>query len=124
VCTANAVESLNARFRDAVGLRTRVPNELAALKALYLVRTERRSNRSNPTGEGQWLEDDPQRREHPLRRSGHGCQLTMVITPADTNNRTVPALTKRVPGGWKARSAGGGHGEGPVRCQRLGIVCP
>jgi putative transposase len=30
--------------------RTHFPNEQAALKVLYLVATERRPNRSNPTG--------------------------------------------------------------------------
>jgi len=50
VYTTNAVESLNARFRKAVRHRTHFPNEQAALKVLYLVATERRPNRSNPTG--------------------------------------------------------------------------
>ena len=51
VYTTNAIESLNARFRKAV--RHRGPSlnpEQAALKVLYLVATERRPNRSNPTG--------------------------------------------------------------------------
>jgi transposase-like protein len=50
VYTTNAVESLNARFRKAVRHRTHFPNEQAALKVLYLVATERRPNRANPTG--------------------------------------------------------------------------
>jgi putative transposase len=50
VYTTNAVESLNARFRKAVRHRTHFPNEQAALKVLYLVATEKRPNRSNPTG--------------------------------------------------------------------------
>jgi transposase-like protein len=50
VYTTNAIESLNARFRKAVRHRTHFPNEQAALKVLYLVATERRPNRSNPTG--------------------------------------------------------------------------
>jgi transposase-like protein len=50
VYTTNAVESLNARFRKAVRHRTHFPNEQAALKVLYLVATERRPNRSNPSG--------------------------------------------------------------------------
>jgi transposase-like protein len=44
------VESLNARFRKAVRHRTHFPNEQAALKVLYLVATEKRPNRANPTG--------------------------------------------------------------------------
>ena len=51
VYTTNAIESLNARYRKAVRHRTHFPNEQAALKVLYLVATERRPNRSNPTGQ-------------------------------------------------------------------------
>jgi putative transposase len=50
VYTTNAIESLNARFRKAVRHRGHFPNEASALKVLYLVATERRPNRSNPTG--------------------------------------------------------------------------
>jgi putative transposase len=50
VYTTNAIESLNARFRKAVRHRGHFPTEQAALKVLYLVATERRVNRSNPTG--------------------------------------------------------------------------
>jgi putative transposase len=50
VYTTNAIESLNARFRRAVRHRGHFPNEQAALKVLYLVATERRKNRTNPTG--------------------------------------------------------------------------
>ena len=50
VYTTNAVESLNARLRKAVRHRGHFPNEQSALKVLYLVATERRPNRSNPTG--------------------------------------------------------------------------
>ncbi len=50
VYTTNAIESLNARFRKAVRHRGHFPNEQSALKVLYLVATERRPNRANPTG--------------------------------------------------------------------------
>ncbi len=50
VYTTNAIESLNARFRKAVRHRGHFPNEQSALKVLYLVATERRPNRSNPSG--------------------------------------------------------------------------
>jgi transposase-like protein len=36
ICTTNAIESLNARFRRAVNARGHFPNEQAALKVLYL----------------------------------------------------------------------------------------
>jgi transposase-like protein len=50
VYTTIAIESLNARFRRAVRHRGHFPNEQAALKVLYLVATERRKNRANPSG--------------------------------------------------------------------------
>lgn len=45
ICTTNAIESLNARFRRAVKARGHFPNEQAALKCLYLVITS-----MDPTG--------------------------------------------------------------------------
>jgi putative transposase len=50
ISVTNAIESLNARFRRAVRHRGHFPNEQAALKVLYLVATERRKNRANPSG--------------------------------------------------------------------------
>ena len=37
ICTTNAIESLNARFRRAVRARGHFPTDQAALKCLYLV---------------------------------------------------------------------------------------
>ena len=90
VYTTNAIESLNARFRKAVRHRGHFPNEQAALKVLYLVATERRPNRSNPTGRINAWKTHPERPDHPLRRPHPGRQLTMTITPGYTQNRTVP----------------------------------
>jgi putative transposase len=36
ICTTNAIESLNARYRRAASASGHFPNELAALKRLYL----------------------------------------------------------------------------------------
>jgi transposase-like protein len=36
ICSTNAIESLNARYRRAVRVRGHFPNEQAALKCLYL----------------------------------------------------------------------------------------
>jgi putative transposase len=47
VCSTNAIESLNARFRRAVNARGHFPNEQAALKVLYLAVTS-----LDPTGKG------------------------------------------------------------------------
>ena len=90
VYTTNAIESLNARFRQAVRHRGHFPNEQAALKVLYLVATERRKNRANPDRADQRLETHPERSHHPLRRPHPGRQLTMTLTPGYTTNRTVP----------------------------------
>lgn len=50
VYTTNAIESLNARFRQATRRRGHFPNEQAALKILYLVIKNPLKNRSNITG--------------------------------------------------------------------------
>jgi putative transposase len=47
ICTTNAIESLNARFRRSVKARGHFPTEQAALKHLYLVITS-----MDPTGRG------------------------------------------------------------------------
>jgi putative transposase len=68
ICTTNAIESLNARFRRAVKTRGHFPNEQAALKCLYLVVCS-----LDPTGKGRqrWdqpVEKGPQRLRPHLRR--------------------------------------------------------
>lgn len=50
IYTTNGIESLNARFRQAVRRRGHFPTEQAAMKILYLTVRERRHNRTNPTG--------------------------------------------------------------------------
>jgi putative transposase len=50
IYTTNAVESLNARFRQATRRRGHFPNEQAALKVLYLVIRSPIANRTNVTG--------------------------------------------------------------------------
>ena len=47
ICTTNAIESINARYRRAVRARGHFPNEAAALKCLYLV-----ARSLDPTGGG------------------------------------------------------------------------
>jgi transposase-like protein len=47
ICSTNAIESLNARYRRAIKARGHFPNELAALKCLYLV-----TRSLDPTGQG------------------------------------------------------------------------
>jgi putative transposase len=50
VYTTNAIESLNARFRQATRRRGHFPDDQAALKVLYLVIRTPRPNRANVTG--------------------------------------------------------------------------
>lgn len=47
ICSADAIESINARYRRAVRARGHFPNEQAALKCLYLV-----TRSLDPTGKG------------------------------------------------------------------------
>lgn len=55
ICSANAIESVNARIRRAVKARGRFPNEQAALKCVYMAIMS-----LDPTGQG------PQTLDHPL----------------------------------------------------------
>lgn len=50
VYTTNAIESLNARFRQATRRRGHFPDADAALKVLYLVIQDKKPNRTNVTG--------------------------------------------------------------------------
>jgi transposase-like protein len=52
ICTTNAIESINARYRRAVRTPRHFPNEQAALKCLYLV-----TRSLDPTGGGRarWM---------------------------------------------------------------------
>jgi putative transposase len=50
IYTTNAIESLNARFRQAARRRGHFPTEQAALKSLYLVIRSPIKNRANVTG--------------------------------------------------------------------------
>ena len=52
LCSTNAIESLNARFRRAVRARGHFPTEQAALKTLYLVV---RSLDPKGTGQARWV---------------------------------------------------------------------
>jgi transposase-like protein len=55
VDTTNAIESLDARFRQATRRRGHFPNEQAALQVLYPAIRTPRPNRANVTGTtGAW----------------------------------------------------------------------
>ena len=68
ICSTNAIESLNARYRRAVKARGHFPTEQAAMKCLYLVT---RSLDPDRTGQGTMddaVEASAQRLRHHLRR--------------------------------------------------------
>lgn len=52
ICTTNAIESINARYRRAVRARGHFPNEASAMKCLYLA-----TRSLDPTGGGRarWM---------------------------------------------------------------------
>jgi transposase-like protein len=52
ICSTNAIESLNARYRRAVRARGHFPTEAAAMKCLYLVT---RSLDPTGTGAARWM---------------------------------------------------------------------
>jgi putative transposase len=52
LCSTNAIESFNARFRRAVTAKGHFPSEQAALKTLYLVT---RSLDPKGTGQARWI---------------------------------------------------------------------
>ena len=71
ICTTNAIESVNARYRRAVRARGHFPTEQAALKCLYLA-----TRALDPTGQRQGTMGDEVEaraqcvRDH-LRRTHH-----------------------------------------------------
>ena len=90
LCSTNAIESLNARYRRAVKARGHFPSEQAALKCLYLV-----TRSLDPTGRGQAtmgdaLEASPQRLLDHLRRPVPGRRDLLTNNAGNTVNETVP----------------------------------
>ena len=87
---------MNARFRKAVRHRGHFPNEQAALKVLYLVATERRPNRSNPTGKinGWKTILNTLTIHYGDRIAASRPTELMTITTSYTKNRTVPGPSK------------------------------
>ena len=84
ICSTNAIESLNARYRRAVKARGHFPTEQAALKCLYLV-----TRSLDPTGTGRtrWadaVEARPERFRHHLRRPVPGRRGLLTQTAGNT----------------------------------------
>lgn len=93
ICSTNAIESLNARYRRAVKARGHFPTEQAALKCLYLV-TRSRPHRERPGPLGDAVETGAERLRDHLRRPYCPQQRKLAITEAGSTVRlTLPALT-------------------------------
>ena len=84
ICSTNAIESLNARYRRAIEARGHFPNEQAALKCLYLV-----TRSLDPTGHragtmGSAVEARAQRLRDHLRRPIPGRRRLLMETAGNT----------------------------------------
>jgi transposase-like protein len=79
ICSTNAIESLNARYRRAVRARGHFPTEQAALKCLYLV-----TRSLDPTGTGR------KRWAMRWKPALNACAITFAgrITPAPPTEST------------------------------------
>jgi transposase-like protein len=67
ICSTNAIESLNARYRRAARARGHFPSEQAALKCLYLVTRSLDPGRDRPHPVDDALEARDQRLRHHIR---------------------------------------------------------
>ncbi len=67
LCSTNAIESLNARYRRAVKARGHFPTEQAAMKCLYLV-TRSLDPKGRSDTMGNEVEASPERLRNHLRR--------------------------------------------------------
>ena len=88
ICTTNAIESLNARYRRAASASGHFPNELAALKRLYLTTLA-----LDPSGKGRvrWSnrwKSAMNALRHRLRRPTH--RRTGVAQPAQHHQAQKP----------------------------------
>ena len=112
ICSTNAIESLNARYRRAVRARGHFPSDQAALKCLYLV-----TRSLDPTGKGRarWA---MRRLSRPGAQCRHCCRS---VSPGRSPNRacafrrtrlsTVSCLEVSLAGrGWGSSRPGIGNG--------------
>jgi putative transposase len=99
LCSTNAIESLNARYRRALKARGHFPSEQAALKCLYLV-----TRSLDPTGRGRqrwaqrWKPALKRLLDH-LRRPVPGRRDLLTNNAGNTVSEIVPAGWSRCPVG-------------------------
>jgi hypothetical protein len=98
ICSTNAIESLNARYRRAVRARGHFPTEQAALKCLYLV-----TRSLDPTGKGRarwamrWLSRPGARCWHCCRSVSPGRSPNPACASRRTGLSTVSAVRRGSP---------------------------
>jgi transposase-like protein len=86
ICSTDAIESINARYRRAVKARGHFPNDTAALKCLYLVTRGPSTPRDAAGTLGNDMEARTERVRDSVRRKN---QLTDQAT--SSVNRTLPS---------------------------------
>ena len=92
ICTTNAIESINARYRRAIRAKGHFPTEQAALKCLHLV--TRSLDRTTREG-ARWVAGRPRSRlrghfRRPYRPE-HDQLMPRSVTPSDTPRRGCQA---------------------------------
>ena len=118
ICSTNAIESLNARYRRAVKARGHFPTEQAAIKCLYLV-----TRSLDPTGTGRtrWTmrwKARPERVRYHLRRPLPGPRDLLTKTAGNTVNEIDPGSWTAI-GGPVCRVSGCASG----RCYVVVKLC-
>ena len=112
ICSTNAIESLNARYRRAVRVRGHFPNEQAALKCLYLT-----TRSLDPTGKSKtrwatrWLSRPGAQCRHCCRSVSPGRSPNRACASRRTRLSTVSCSEVSVAGrGWGSSRPGIGNG--------------
>ncbi len=112
ICSTNAIESLNARYRRAVRARGHFPTDQAALKCLYLV-----TRSLDPTGRGKarwamrWLSRPEARCRHCCRSVSSGRSPNPACVSPRTGLSTVGSVRHGSFAGRGWGSSGRGSGN-------------
>ena len=112
ICSTNAIESLNARYRRAVKARGHFPTEQAATEMPVLGDPVAGPDRERPGTMDHEVEASPERVRHHLRRPLAGSRNLLMKTAGNTVPVTDPAGTQLTPrlnpveawrhaGGWQ-----------------------
>ena len=109
ICSTNAIESINARYRRAVKARGHFPTEQAALQVPLPGDPLARPHRQGPSEVGDALETSPQRVRDHLRRTYRPHQRKLTNLTGYTGSPSV-------------RLGGSGGFAPPVRCPAVATV--